>query len=138
MGIGPLVGLGRMGVRVFFIVGEFRPALIDPFAQFGDQEGNISGDLRLPGGFKSRGRELPLFCTQIEPGGADLGAVERDQRVSPFDLLFEDNMNLAHDAGGAGTDLDLAVRVGLDDADYPDLRPDPVESRRARSRSWPP
>ena len=115
---------------MFFVVGEAPRALVDPLAQFGDQQRDIGGDLRPPGGLEPRGRKLSLPGTEIEPGGADIGAVERDQRVAPFDFLFQDDMNLAHDAGGAGTDLDLAVRVGLDHPDHGDSGRDSVEPRR--------
>ena len=119
-----------MGIRVFFIIGELTASLIDSLAQLGDQERDIGGDLRPPGGFKSRGRQLSLPGTEIEAGGADLGAIERDQRVAAFDFLFQHDMNLAHDAGGAGTDLDLAVRVRLDHPDHGNPGRDPVDPRR--------
>ena len=107
-----------------------RAALVDPFAQLGDQERDIGGDLGLPGGLESRGRQLALPGAEVEPRGADLGAVERDQRVAPFDLLPKHDMDLAHDAGGAGTDLDLPVRVDLDHPDDGDPGRDAVEPRR--------
>ena len=116
--------------RVFLVVGERRAALVDPFAQLGDQQRDIGGDLRLPGGLEPRGRQLALPGAEVEPGGADLGAVERDQGVAPLDLLSQHDVNLADDAGGAGTDLDLPVRVGLDHPDDGDPGRDPVEPRR--------
>jgi hypothetical protein len=98
---------------VLCIIGDGMAAFVDPFFQFGDEEGDVGGDLRLPICLEPRCGQLELFAAQVEPSATDFRAVECDEGIALLDLLAERNVNLADKSGSAGTDFNLAVGVNL-------------------------
>ena len=112
----PLAG-GRLVLRVLLL--GLRGG--DERAELGDQPGDVDRDLVLPRRLGPDRHQLALAVVQVEPGGADVGAIENDQHVPLLDLLAEQGMDLADDSVGPGSNLDLAVDVRLDPARHPDL-----------------
>ena len=115
---------------MFLVVGESRAAFVDPFLQFGDQERDIGGDFRSPASLESRRRKFALLGAKVEPRSPNVGAVEGYEGVAAFDILTQHRMDLAHDAGGTRTHLELAIRVDLDHPDDRNPGRNSIEPRR--------
>ena len=118
-----------MGIGVFLIVGNAARRWLIPFCSSGIRSATLAAisDFQGPRTARSTARAA---CAEVEPGGADLGAVERHKRVAPFDVLTQDDMNFAHDARSTRTHIELPIRVGLDHPDDRDAGRHSIKPRR--------